>query len=162
MLKSLERLLASLLPVPSPGGGAPATDEHALQLAAAVMLVEVMRADAGISAAEREAVQSALAEKFALSPQEAATLAELAQETARTSIDLYAFTSRIHEHFEMPRKLQMIEMMWRVAYADGRLGEHERHMIWRIADLLHIPQGALHHARQRAMPQAPAPAPGPD
>jgi uncharacterized tellurite resistance protein B-like protein len=50
----------------------------------------------------------------------------------------------------MPAKLRMIELMWRVAYADGRLTEHERHVLWRIADLLHIPQGAYVHARMRA------------
>ena len=40
--------------------------------------------------------------------------------------------------------------MWRVAYADGHLSDHERHVMWRIADLLHVPQGAYQHARQRA------------
>ncbi|MBK3018790.1 hypothetical protein FKK32_30185 [Klebsiella pneumoniae] len=40
--------------------------------------------------------------------------------------------------------------MWDVAYADGRLSDHERHVMWRIADLLHIPQGAYVHARMRA------------
>jgi hypothetical protein len=43
----------------------------------------------------------------------------------------------------------MIEHMWRVAYADGHLSEHERHVMWRIADLLHVPQGAYQHARLR-------------
>ena len=41
-------------------------------------------------------------------------------------------------------------LMWGVAYADGRLGDIERHTMWRIADLLHIPQGAYVHARMRA------------
>jgi uncharacterized tellurite resistance protein B-like protein len=50
----------------------------------------------------------------------------------------------------MPAKLRMIELMWRVAYADGRLSDHERHTLWRIADLLHVPQGAYVLARQRA------------
>ena len=77
-------------------------------------------------------------------------LAELAETTAHAATDLYAFTSRIDERFEMPQKLKMIEHMWRVAYADGHLSAHERHVMWRIADLLHVPQGAYHHARQRA------------
>ena len=50
----------------------------------------------------------------------------------------------------MAQKLRMVELMWRVAYADGQLGEHERHVMWRIADLLHVPQGAYVHARMRA------------
>jgi uncharacterized tellurite resistance protein B-like protein len=50
----------------------------------------------------------------------------------------------------MPAKVRMIEHMWRVAYAEGRLSEHERHVLWRIADLLYVPQGAYANARIRA------------
>jgi uncharacterized tellurite resistance protein B-like protein len=150
MLKTLQNLLAALQP-PPPGAAAP-DEEHLLQLATAVMLVEVMRADARFHDDERLAVLAALRDKFALSEDEAARLAELAQTTAQSATDLYAFTSRINERFDMERKLRMIEHMWSVAYADGHLSAHERHVMWRIADLLHIPQGAYHHARQRARP----------
>ena len=152
MLKTLKDLFDSLLP-PQPGA-APADAEHQLQLATAVMLVEVMRADASFHADERSAVLAALREKFHLSGDEAARLAELAEGTARHATDLFGFTSRINDRFEMPQKLRMIELMWAVAYADGHLSEHERHVMWRIADLLHVPQGAYHHARQRAQQAA--------
>jgi uncharacterized tellurite resistance protein B-like protein len=109
-----------------------------------------MRAEGGFDAAERDAVLHALRDKFGLADDEAARLAELAEATARESTDLYAFTSRINERFDMAQKLRMIEHMWRVAYADGRLGDHERHLVWRISDLLHVPQGAYVHARLRA------------
>jgi len=62
----------------------------------------------------------------------------------------FSFTSRINDHFDMPQKLRMVEHMWRVAYADGHLSAHERHVLWRVADLLHVPQGAYVHARMRA------------
>ena len=152
MLKTLRDLFECLSPLPA-GADARAT-EHALQLATAVMLVEVMRADATFHAGEREAVQAALREKFGLSDDEAARLAELAGTTATASTDLFSFTSRINDAFEMPQKLRMIEHMWRVAYADGHLSEHERHVMWRIADLLHIPQGAYVNARMRAQKDA--------
>lgn len=148
MRRRLTSLLGSLLP-PVPGGE-PQAAEHALQLATAVMLVEVMRADATFHAGEREAVRAALCDKFALSGGEAQALAELAEHTAREATDLFTFTSRINERFEMPQKLRMIEHMWQVAYADGHLSAHERHVMWRIADLLHVPQGAYVNARMRA------------
>jgi uncharacterized tellurite resistance protein B-like protein len=148
VLRNLKDLFDSLLP---PAADEPArATEHALALSTAVMLVEVMRADATFHAGEREAVRAALREKFWLSDDEAARLAELAESTAHQATDLYAFTSRINEHFEMAQKIRMIELMWRVAYADGHLGAHERHVMWRIADLLHVPQGAYVHARLRA------------
>jgi uncharacterized tellurite resistance protein B-like protein len=152
MLKTLQGLLAALQPPPP--GAAAADDEHLLQLATAVMLVEVMRSDATLHDDERLAVLAALRDKFDLAADEAARLAELAETTAHAATDLYAFTSRINERFDMPQKLKMIEHMWRVAYADGTLSAHERHVMWRIADLLHVPQGAYQHARMRAQEAA--------
>jgi len=152
MLKTLKDLLDLLMPTEAGAGSA--NDEHLLQLATAVMLVEVMRADATFHVGEREAVLAALRDKFALSDDEAARLAELAETTAQTATDLFSFTSRIKDRFDMPQRLRMIEHMWRVAYADGHLGEHERHVLWRIADLLHVPQGAYVNARLRAQAEA--------
>ena len=162
MLQTLKDLIDRLLP-PAPGTDPQAAD-HLLQLATAVMLVEVMRADTSFHPGEREAVLKALRDKFALSDDEAQRLAELAHDTAQAATDFYTFTSRINEHFDMPQKLRMIEHMWRVAYADGHLSAHERHVMWRIADLLHVPQGAYVNARERAQremtaPTSPDPAP---
>jgi len=42
----------------------------------------------------------------------------------------------------------------------GVLSAHERHVLWRIADLLHVPQGAYVHARMRAEQQAGGPTRG--
>ena len=150
LMKTLQNLFDGLLP---PQRDA-ADETHALQLATAVMLVEVMRADASIHATERATVLAGLRTKFGLSEDEAARLSELAEVEAKNASDWFAFTSRINENFEMPQKLRMIEFMWDVAYADGHLSEHERHVMWRIADLLHIPQGAYIHARMRAQAAA--------
>lgn len=154
MRRTLQNLLAALQPPPP--GAAAADDEHLLQLATAVMPVEVMRSDATFHDDERFAVLAALRDKFQLTVDEAARLAELAETMVHAATDLYACTSHINERFEMPQKLKMIEHMWRVAYADGHLSAHERHVMWRIADLLHVPQGAYHHARLRAQQDAAA------
>ncbi|WP_377158491.1 TerB family tellurite resistance protein [Roseateles sp. UC29_93] len=148
MFKSLMDLFDTLAPDDAFGGsrgGAPS-----LPLAAAVLLVEVMRSDADFSGVERSAVGKALTVLFALSEDEADALTAQAERTARTASDLFAFTSPVDERWDMPAKLRLVELMWGVAYADGKLGDIERHTMWRIADLLHIPQGAYHHARIRA------------
>ena len=148
MLKTLKDLFQALVP-PAPGADTAAA-EHALQLATAVVLVEVMRTNAGVAAAERRAVIDALHEKFALAPDELSRLVELAEQTARSATDYYTFTSHINARFDDAQKLRMVEHMWRVAYADGRLSDHERHVLWRIADLLHVPHGAYVAAKLRA------------
>lgn len=148
MLRTLKDLFDALLP-PQPGAP-PADAEHQLQLATAVLLVEVLRTAADVGAAERRAVVDALKDKFALADDEIARLVELAERTARDASDYYAFTSRINEGFDMSRKLRIVEHMWRVAWADGTLSAHEQHVLWRIADLLHVPHGAYIHAKMRA------------
>ncbi len=149
MLRTLKDLFDSLLP-PPPSAVPAGSAEHLLQLATAVMLVEVLRTTPGVGAAERRAVVAALKDKFALAEDELARLVELAEQTAREAADYHAFTSRINEGFDMPQKLRMIEHMWRVAYADGTLSAHENHVMRRLADLLYIPQGAYVHAKMRA------------
>ena len=152
MLKTLKDLWAALQPAATDPD--PVRDTHRLQLATAVMLVEVMRADAQIGEAERASVLDSLRANFELGDDELARLVELAEQTAHQATDLHAFTSRINAHFDMPAKIAMVEQMWRVAYADGVLSAHERHVLWRVADLLHVPQGAYVHARMRAQAAA--------
>jgi len=152
MLKTLKQLFDQIVP-PSPEASAGGDEEHRLRLATAVLLVEVMRADGHFSAAEQAAVRAALVEQFSLAPDETERLVELATSTAKEATDLFGFTTRLNEHFTDAQKLRMVELMWAVAYADGALADHERHLMWRVADLLHVPQGAYVLARQRAAAQ---------
>jgi uncharacterized tellurite resistance protein B-like protein len=113
-----------------------------------------MRADARFDVAERRAVIDALRGKFALSEDEVARLVELAEQALRDATDWFEFTSHINAHFDLEAKVRMVEYMWRVAYADGHLAEHERHTVWRLSDLLHVPHAAYIHARMRAKQDA--------
>ncbi len=148
MLRTLKDLFDSLMP------SAPVESaerrEHALQLSTAVLLVEVMRSDPDMEAAERNTVVAALRDKFALSEDEVDRLLELAEKTSRDATDYYRFTSRINESFDAGQKLRMIEYMWRVAYADGNLSAHENHLMRKVADLLHISHGDYVAAKMRA------------
>lgn len=147
MLDTLKELFSELF---AAGGAVARADEPTLQLATAVMLVEVMRAEPSIGAAQRRAVIDSLRDTFALSPTQIENLIASAEKASHEATDLFGFTSYINDHFDMPAKLRMVEHMWRVAYADGRLGDQERHVMWRLSDLLHVPQGAYINAKMRA------------
>jgi uncharacterized tellurite resistance protein B-like protein len=149
MLRTLKDLFDSLAPKPAPS---PAEEEHALQLACAVLLVEVMRADPDVDPAERAAVVSALRRKFALAPDELERLVELADEKAQGANDFFAFTSTLNDRFTHEQKVRIVEFMWQVAYADGDLDANENHLISKVAGLLHVTHGeyiaAKLHAKQ--------------
>jgi uncharacterized tellurite resistance protein B-like protein len=148
MLRTLKELFGALQSPPP--AAPPQAVEHTLQLVTAVMLIEVMRADPGFGAAERQAVIEGLRAKFALADDEVARLVDLGEQAARDATDWFEFTSHINAHFDMAAKVRMVETMWRVAYADGHLGERERHTMWRLSDLLHVPHGAYINAKMRA------------
>lgn len=128
----------------------PVDSEHALQLATAVLLVEVMRADPAIDAAERATVLDTLRGKFSLADDELARLVELAEDTAKTSHDYHRFTSSLNEHFTHAQKIRVVEHMWQVAYSDAHLDAHENHLISKIAGLLHVTHGEYIGAKMRA------------
>ena len=76
MLQTLKDLFDAVMPPKV--GDLPDGAEHALRLAAAVLLVEVMRSDAEISPEERRSVLSSLQDRFLLSDDEGARLLDLA------------------------------------------------------------------------------------
>ena len=87
---------------------------------------------------------------------------ELAGQASRAATDYFAFTSRINESYPMEQKIAIIELKWRVAYADGRLSAHENHLMRKVGDLLYIPHGtyvaAKLQAREAAGDEPPQPA----
>ncbi|MEO5660141.1 MAG: TerB family tellurite resistance protein [Polaromonas sp.] len=147
MLRTLKDLFDSFT---DPAPESDADRAHALKLATAVLLVDVMRANPHIDAAERQAVMDALREKFALADDELARLMELAEQTAQGASDYHQFTSRINDSFAHAQKIQMIENMWQVAYADDHLDANENHLISKIAGLLHVTHGEYIGAKMRA------------
>ncbi|MDP1893360.1 MAG: TerB family tellurite resistance protein [Hydrogenophaga sp.] len=128
--------------------------EHTLQLATAVLLVEVMRADPSLDEAERDTVLMALRGKFALTDDELQHLLELAHETARTAYDYQRFTSLLNERFTQTQKIRVVEAMWQVAYADEHIHANEHHVISKVAGLLHVTHGEYIGAKLRAQEAA--------
>src|SRR3954471_21836871 len=124
MFPSLRDLLGGLLP-DAPGE----PSRPSLELACAVLLVEVMRADPDSHEAERQAVLSALRRRFQLPDEELARLLARAEEASRTAGSFYEFTSRVNEPLPQDQKIAVVETLWRVAYADGELDANENHVI---------------------------------
>jgi uncharacterized tellurite resistance protein B-like protein len=148
MLSPLKSFLSSFF---LPDDSAQTLDEaRGLQLATAVLLVEVMRCDSQFAATERVATEKALRTTFALSDAELARLMAQAEQTAQGANDYFRFTSTMNEQFTQPQKIQVVELMWRVAYADGILDENEHHLISKIAGLLHVTHGEYIAAKMHA------------
>lgn len=112
--------------------------EHRLKLATAALFIEMMQQDGKKTDSEEKTVKKVLQTKFALSETETHQLFELAHEEARDAVDFHQFTSLIHEHFSMEKKIKIVEYLWTIAYADNHLDAYEEHMVRRIADLIYV------------------------
>jgi uncharacterized tellurite resistance protein B-like protein len=121
-----------------------------LRLAAAVLLVEVMRADSVVDPAERQAIRAALGGRFALDEDELSRLVEQAEVQAKQSNDYFNFTSRLNDHCSQADKIALVEAMWGVAYANGALDANEIHVISKVAGLLNVTHGEYIAAKMRA------------
>ncbi|WP_295952109.1 TerB family tellurite resistance protein [Rhodoferax sp.] len=128
----------------------PAERQHAQNLATAVLLVEVMRADPAKTAVERQAVVLTLQQRLQLDGAALTQLMQQAEQSAAKAYDYQRFTSSINEHCTQAQKIQIVEDMWQVAYADGTLGAVENSVINQVAGLLYVTHGEYIGAKMRA------------
>ena len=148
MLHALKELFGSL--IATADSQTPEERERALQLATAVLLVEVMRVDGSNDAAQHAAIKAALRERFTLPDAALQQLTEQARQAAKTANDYFHFTSSMNDAFTHGQKIEVVEAMWRVAYADAHLDSNEISLIGKIANLLHVTQGEYIGAKVRA------------
>ena len=149
MLKKLSNLLSTYFP-PSSDAGRP---ELTLQLAVAVLLIEVMQSDAECAFDEQATILKILKQRFHLSDAEVAQLNEQGQQASKSANDLHQFTTLINQELELPEKVRIIEYLWQVVYADGKISAHENHLMRRLVDLLHISHGDNIAAKMCAKPE---------
>ena len=126
-----------------------ATRERELELATAVLLVEVARADFAEKGLEIDAVTRLLEEHFGIGRAEVEALVADARREADAEASLQGFTRRLHEELDRAEKLRILEMLWRVALSDGNLEKHEDHLIRKVAGLLYVSHGDLIRVRNR-------------
>jgi len=143
-----------------PATGAGPDADRALQIATAALLIEMSQADFDVSAEEKSVITDALRKTFSLDDAAAAELVRLAEDQARKATCLYEFTSLVNKRFDRERKLRIVELLWQVAYADGRLEKHEQHLMRRLANLLYLSHQDYIAAKFRARDRAAGTAPG--
>ncbi len=129
----------------------PAEQEHAYQLAAAALLIEMTRADHDVKGIEREAVAHAVQRTFELDSSESQELLALAERQADQATSLYEFTQLINRHFDPEQKEHFVELLWHVALVDGEIDKYEEHLVRRVADLIHVPHRSYIRAKHHAI-----------
>jgi len=113
--------------------------EHTVELATAVLLYEVMRADHKFDAQEQLVYRHQLERHFSLDNDELSVLCELTSKHVDEAVDFHQFTRLINANCDAQQKHSIMDSLWRVAFADHDLSADEEYTIRKIADLLYIP-----------------------
>ena len=136
MLDKLRQFIAEVV---SPAAGDRRTfDDTDYRLAATALLIHVISLDGEPSEAERRKLHGLLESRFQLDPGTAAQLIADATLVEGEAVDLYHFTSVIMRSVDEPGRVRIVEMMWQMVFADGRVSEFEDNVVWRAADLLGV------------------------
>ena len=121
------------------------------QLAAAALLVEAASLDSEFGVAERATIGALLQSRFGLGAAEADDLLAEAERAAAASVQWQGFTQAIKDGFAPAERIEVIEMLWEVAYADGRLHDYEASLLRRITGLLYVSDRDSGAARKRVL-----------
>jgi uncharacterized tellurite resistance protein B-like protein len=113
-------------------------DETDYRLAATALLIHIVSLDGQPTAIEKRKLHSLIETSFKLDPGTADQLIASATRAESDAVDLYRFTSVIMREVDEAGRKRIVEMMWEMVFADGKVTEFEDNVLWRAADLLAI------------------------
>jgi uncharacterized tellurite resistance protein B-like protein len=142
--------IASILSCKNENSNNSAGDRQSrITVAACVLLLEMARADDDFARSELDRIRELLKNDLDVPPEEIDTILAIAQRKQEEATDLWSYTNLINENFDKTEKQRLIEMIWEIAYSDGRLDQYEDHLVHKIANLLHVPHSDLIAAKLR-------------
>jgi len=125
-------------------------DDEVLAIAAGVLMLEVVLADDEVDRKEQKLVFRALEKILDKTEEEVAQVYKRVLDTAEESVSLFDFTSLINEEFSKKEKYSLLIVLWKIAYADGRLDKYEEYYIRKIKDLLYLSHSDFIKAKYEA------------
>ena len=129
----LDRLLGLLGGGPGPGHEAPSEP-----LAVALLLLELARSDFEMPEVELAKMRELLAQRYQLDPAQVDQLMRQAQSSGNEAVSLYDYVQALNGRLDAAAKRGLMEMLWQLAYADGRLDKHEEYLLRKLAGLLYV------------------------
>ncbi len=133
MLKQIKKLIGSLA-----DSSSPALAQEDYKLAGAALLVHATLADGHADPQEMKKLRHLLHDHYNIDEQGLDEFIALARQREKEAIDLYRFTRLLTRHLDETGRMEMVEMLWEIAFADGVIHEYENHLVWRVAELLHV------------------------
>lgn len=145
-----ERLLALLNAPPAPTRDRAGSPFARREIAVVALLVELAQSDRTLGSEELATVERIVRERFALDAATAGRLIAAARAELDTALEDWMFANAVREGFDETERLGIIELLWEVVYADGKLARLEESLMRRVAAELGIGEGECDAARAQA------------
>lgn len=124
---------------------------RSVELAAAVLMVEISLADSSLDDEEQLLITKILREEFRLTAEEALEIFSLAEKESDHAVSIHEFTKLINDSMSAEDKVRILELLWKVAFADSVLDKYEEYYVRKIADLLYISHKDYIRAKHKSM-----------
>lgn len=130
--------------------------DTAIQMATAVLMVDVALIDSTFDNVEFERMIDLIKLHFGFSAQQAAELINVANAEADEMVSIHEFTTLLHKQLNADEKARVIALLWMIAYADGELDKYEDSLVLKVSDLLHVSRGRVMRLKHDAAEAAAA------
>tara|TARA_B100001939_G_scaffold61781_1_gene50753 strand:- start:1998 stop:2450 length:453 start_codon:yes stop_codon:yes gene_type:complete len=109
-----------------------------IELTACVLAYEVARSDGLVSSSELDILLNEIAKISTQVKKNKIEILEIIEKYSKNSISFYELIKDINKDYSIQEKLELIEFLWNVSYADSNLDVVEERLIRRIADMINI------------------------
>ena len=125
------------------------SEEDRLQLASVALLLEIMDANNQDHTKERKLILSLVQKSYSLTAEQSEALIARSEKRRQEATDYFQFTSLINKNCTLEQKIELIESLWRVTWADCKIDPLEEYLVRKFAELLYVPHIAFIKAKNR-------------
>ena len=125
--------------------------EHDVRIAACALFLEMARIDEKFTETEMDTILAIVKEKYGLSREHADALVAEADKDLDESVDLWQFAKLINENYSIDEKIEIIEILWRMVFVDGKMDRYEHYLMNKLKNLLRLSQDQLIAAKLKVL-----------
>ena len=115
------------------------------------IMLEAANTDGVVSQEEVDKISSILIDIFKEKPVEVENTIAQSLKNVNEPKSLHFYTSKINKKFSEQEKLLLIETLWEIILADGKIHDFESNLIRRLAGLLYVSDVNCGNAKRKAI-----------
>lgn len=125
-------------------------DERTFEIlmGACAVLLELATADGEFTHDERKRIYALFRDEYQMFIDDIEELIDLTEEAIGPNREKGEFTGMINAHYSIHEKLHLVELMWKIVFADGVIDEREEQLVEALAGRLGISKKEIRKAAE--------------